>query len=122
MYKKLIGYKYLKVLNRPLKRLEVDMYYNHLNNNDHNFILDYDDCHFHRDYFKNKFLILDAIKQLFFKETSFEYISEIQKINLITSFYIVDDNTETKKKRNKELVDSLVKNIDCPYIKKYIYL
>jgi len=65
MYKKLINYEHLKVLNRPIKRLELDMYYNHLNNNDKNFISDHDDCHFHRDYFTNKFLILDAKKQLF---------------------------------------------------------
>ena len=119
MYKKLINYEHLKVLNRPIKRLEVDMYYNHLNNNDKNFISDYDDCHFHRDYFSNKFLILDAKKQLLKnKEISFEYISDVQKINLITSFYILDEDNESKKKRNIELVNSLVNNINCPFIKK----
>lgn len=75
MYKKLIKYENLKILNRPLKRLEVDMFYNHLNKNDKNFIFDYDDCHFHRDYFSNKFLISDAKKQLFLNEKLYENIS-----------------------------------------------
>lgn len=64
MYKKLIHYENLKVLNRPIKRLAVYMYYEHLNNNDKNFISNYDDCHFHRNYNSNEKLILDAEKQL----------------------------------------------------------
>ena len=64
MYKNLINYENLKVLNRPIKRLEVWMYHNHLNNNDNNFISQYDDAHFHRSYFNNINLILDAEKQL----------------------------------------------------------
>jgi len=123
MYKKLINYEYLKVLNKSLKRLEVDMYYNHLTNNDKNFILDYDDCHFHRDYFSNKFLILDAKKQLFLNKKICENINEDQKINLITSFYILDEDNENKKKRNIELLDALINNINCPFIKKiHLYI
>ena len=64
MYTKLINYENLKVLNRPIKRLEVYMYYNHLNKNDKDFISNYDDCHFHRSYSSNENLILDAQKQL----------------------------------------------------------
>ena len=64
MYKNLINYEHLKILNRPIKRLEVSMYYNHLNNKDKNFISYYDDAHFHRSYFNNIRLILDAEKQL----------------------------------------------------------
>jgi len=44
--------------------LAVYMYYEHLNNNDKNFISNYDDCHFHRNYNSNEKLILDAEKQL----------------------------------------------------------
>ena len=62
MYKTLINYEHLKILNRPLKRLEVWNYYQHDNND--NFIFNYDDVHFHRSYYKNESLILDAEKQL----------------------------------------------------------
>jgi len=65
MYNKLINYEKLKILNRPIKRLEVHMYYKHLKNGDNDFIKNYDDCHFHRNYYDNEKLILDAEKQLF---------------------------------------------------------
>lgn len=64
MYKNLIRYKNLKVLNRPIKRLEVDMYKMHLYRNDKNFISLYDDVHFHRDFFSNEHLINNAETQL----------------------------------------------------------
>lgn len=64
MYSHLIKYPQLKALNRPIKRLEVDMYYKHLQNNDSNFLKKYDDVHFHRNYKNNELLILDAEKQL----------------------------------------------------------
>ena len=64
MYKTLINYAHLQVLNRPIKRLEVSMYRTHLTNNDINFISNYDDVHFHRNYFDNEQLILDAELQL----------------------------------------------------------
>jgi len=66
MYKQLIGYSNLKVLNRPLKRLEVYDYYQHLKKNDTNFIFQYDDVHFHRSFFNNESIILDAEKQMIF--------------------------------------------------------
>lgn len=64
MYKNLINYEHLKILNRPIKRLEVYMYENHINNNDTNFIKNYDDAHFHRNYFSNEKFIINAEKQL----------------------------------------------------------
>jgi hypothetical protein len=64
MYSKLINYPNLKVLNRPIKRLEMWTYSSHLNNNDKNFIHRYDDAHFHRNYFNNIEFIIDAEKQL----------------------------------------------------------
>ena len=64
MYDKLINYKHLKVLNRPLKRLDVDVYENHLKNHDENFMNKYDDAHFHRSYFKHEASILDAERQI----------------------------------------------------------
>ena len=64
MYKNLINYPNLKVLNRPIKRLEMSDFKNHLNNGDNNFIFNYDDSHFHRSYFNNIDLILNAEKQL----------------------------------------------------------
>jgi hypothetical protein len=64
MYKTLINYKNLKVLNRQIKRLEMNNYKNHLQNNDINFISNYDDSHFHRSYFDNIELIINAENQL----------------------------------------------------------
>ena len=65
MYKNLINYKNLKILNRPIKRLEMNDFKNLLNNNFTQFISNYDDAHFHRSYFKNIELISNAEKQLF---------------------------------------------------------
>jgi len=64
MYNSLIHYPHLKILNRPLRRLEMWMYYNHLMNNDKNFLMNYDDAHFHRSYFSNIHLIENAEQQL----------------------------------------------------------
>jgi hypothetical protein len=64
MYKKLINYIHLKVLNRPIKRLEIPDYKNLLDNNLTNFISNYDDAHFHRSYFSNLNYILNAEQQL----------------------------------------------------------
>ena len=64
MYSALIDYPHLHVLNRPIRRLEVDMYWEHLSNGDCDFISKYDDAHFHRSYFDNESLILNAEQQL----------------------------------------------------------
>jgi hypothetical protein len=72
MYKTLINYEHLKILNRPLKRLEVWNYYQ--NDNTENFIFYYDDVHFHRSYYKNESLILDAEKQLSRSESIINHI------------------------------------------------
>jgi len=64
MYNNLINYPFLKVLNRPIKRLETCDYINNIKNGDINFISKYDDCHFHRSFIKNKFLIENAENQL----------------------------------------------------------
>ena len=64
MYKYLINYKYLIILDRPIKRLEISNYNNHLKKKDINFIAKYDDVHFHRDYYNNEVLIKNAETQL----------------------------------------------------------
>jgi len=64
MYKALIHYPHLKVLNRPIKRLEVGIFRMHLRNNHTKFISQYDDFHAHRNYSSNESLILNAEKQL----------------------------------------------------------
>jgi hypothetical protein len=64
MFNSLINYPYLKILNRPLRRLEVHMYTQHLYDNDTNFYMNYDDAHFHRNYFSNLQLIENAQKQM----------------------------------------------------------
>lgn len=65
MYKKLINYPTLKVLNRPIKRLEVNQYLQHINKKHTNFLLNYDDVHFHRNYFNNEKLISHAENELY---------------------------------------------------------
>jgi len=64
MYKYLIDYPYLKVLNKPIRRLEMYMYEEHLKKNDTKFIHLYDDSHFHRNFKKNENFILNAENQL----------------------------------------------------------
>lgn len=64
LYEKLIGYPHLKVLNRPIRRLEVDNYKEYLKNNYDLFIILYDDAHFHRSYSNNAHLISNAKTQL----------------------------------------------------------
>ena len=64
MYQRLIHYEHLNVLNRPIKRLEMDDYENHLKRKDENFIKNYDDAHFHRSYFNNEAFIWHAERQL----------------------------------------------------------
>jgi hypothetical protein len=65
MYSRLIKYPNLVVLNRPLKRLEMSIYADHLRNNHTLFINNYDDAHFHRNYNDNLHFITDAERQLF---------------------------------------------------------
>jgi hypothetical protein len=63
MYTELIKYPKLKILNRPIRRLE--MYFlKNIMNKSFNFINNYDDAHFHRDYFKNLDYILYTENQL----------------------------------------------------------
>jgi hypothetical protein len=64
MYKNLINYEHLKVLNHCVRRLEVNHYKTLLNSNRINFIQEYDDMHFHRSYQNNEALILNAEQQL----------------------------------------------------------
>lgn len=64
MYKNLIQYPRLKVLNRPLRRLEVHDYIYNLGIGNTNFIHLYDDVHFHRNYKNNEYLINDCERQL----------------------------------------------------------
>lgn len=61
---KLLKYDNLKILKRPIKRLEIDTYINHLKLGDKYFIKNYDDVHFHRDYDSNEELIYNALGQL----------------------------------------------------------
>ena len=63
LYERLIHYPHLKVLNRPIKRLEVSVYKQRLHTGAP-FIHEYDDCHFHRDFVGNSELIQDAEQQL----------------------------------------------------------
>jgi hypothetical protein len=64
MYKNLINYPHLKVLNRPIRRLEMWDYNTFFNNGSQPTISNYDDAHFHRSYFNNINYLLNAEKQL----------------------------------------------------------
>jgi len=64
MYKILHKYSNLKVLNRKVRHLEVRDFRNRLKNGDKNFIKEYTDVHFHRNYFNNKDIILSGLEQL----------------------------------------------------------
>lgn len=64
MYKHLIHYKHLKILERPITRLETYMFRDHLQQNETNFLNKYDDVHFHRSYCDNEDIILHAEIQL----------------------------------------------------------
>ena len=64
MYNNLHNYDNLKILNRPLKRLHSPEFIEHLNKGDTLFISEYDDIHFHRSFFDNESLILNAEEQL----------------------------------------------------------
>jgi hypothetical protein len=64
MYNSLIHYPNLKVLERPLRRLETWIYQRYLNEGHSNFFINYDDAHFHRSYFSNQLFIENAENQL----------------------------------------------------------
>jgi hypothetical protein len=65
MYNSLINYEYLVVLNRPIKRLEMDNFKRIINSGtNERFIHHFDDMHFHRSYSNNENLVLIAEKQL----------------------------------------------------------
>jgi hypothetical protein len=64
LYRHLHNYPHLKVLNRPIRRLEMWDYKVFQERNYTNFISNYDDGHFHRNYKNNEKYILDAEKQL----------------------------------------------------------
>ena len=64
MYKHLINYENLHILERPISRLETWIFRDHLNNNEDNFLNKYDDVHFHRSYYDNEDIIIHAEKQL----------------------------------------------------------
>ena len=67
LYQKLMYYPRLRVLNRPIRRLEVWTYIQLLQQGHTHFIGEYDDAHFHRSYNRNQFLIADAEGQLLAK-------------------------------------------------------
>jgi hypothetical protein len=64
MYKHLIHYENLCILNRDIRRLEYNVYQNHLENNKVDFTSQYDDFHAHRDYYRHEPLIKDLAKRL----------------------------------------------------------
>lgn len=64
MYKFIIDYPYLHVLNRPIRHLTMRTYNHHLCMSDTNFVKYYHDIYFHGNFEKNKDFIQDAMTQL----------------------------------------------------------
>jgi hypothetical protein len=63
LYERLIRYPHLKVLNRPIRRLEVSVYRQRLKK-ESSFLHEYDDCHFHRDFAGTRDLIQNAERHI----------------------------------------------------------
>lgn len=105
MYSYLINYPNLKVLNRPIKRLEMWHFANHLVNNNTNFVKNFDDAHFHRSYTKNEMLILNAEKQL----------SININMKKVISFSLWGDNPTYNigAIKNAQLAKELYPNFEC---------
>lgn len=57
-------YPHLHVLQRPLRRLEVEEYKDHLERGDCDFVKTYDDIHFHESFIRNEALIAHALAEL----------------------------------------------------------
>lgn len=64
LYRSVIHYESLKVLHRPIKRLEVWDYIKHIRSDDTNFVSKYDDIHFHESYNDNEELIRHALTEI----------------------------------------------------------
>lgn len=64
MYSKLIKYPHLKILNRPIKRLEMSTLHNYIQNKNINYIFHFDDAHYHRSFINNKHFIEIIEKEL----------------------------------------------------------
>jgi len=100
LYKQLINYPNLRVLNRPIKRLEMYNWCYNLS------IFDYDDAHFHRNYFNNIKFIKEAEKQLNAKYISInDYVFDEKEV-------ITNDKFLELSKKYHEMsyikIDSLV--------------
>jgi hypothetical protein len=64
LYNTLIHYPHLHILERPIRRLEMNVYRNKMAQSNSPFIHMYDDAHFHRSYINNKELIWNTYSQL----------------------------------------------------------
>jgi len=109
LYTKLINYPNLKVLNRPISRLETWIYDEHLKNGDENFVFYYDDAHFHRNYANNLNRILDAEKQ-FFDNKNTSSLNYVNKCIFCNDNYVVinllqhDNSSDFKRRSNNEIL------------------
>jgi hypothetical protein len=64
MYRRLVNYENLKVLDRPIRRLEVDAFKNHVKNGDVDYVKNYDDAHCHRSILRNPDFVVEVEKQV----------------------------------------------------------
>jgi hypothetical protein len=64
MYNVLHNYPNLKVLNRRVQHLQVNVFRDRLNNGDKNFMNEYTDVHYHRSYDRNEDIIMNGMQQM----------------------------------------------------------
>jgi len=64
LFRTLIHYEHLKILDRPHRRLTREEFCDHLGQNDEGFLSRYDDFHAHRNFTNNKDLILELMKRI----------------------------------------------------------
>ena len=110
MYKHLSTFPHLKILNRPIKRLEVHDFKQHLQTNDVHFIHQYDDFHAHRNYKENLPLILNAERQL------------MDGANGKVLMLIISSNNKPVYRKHKEIWCKYMRtnpSIDCFFIEHH---
>lgn len=63
MYRHVMRYPHVRILQRPLRRLETPEYARRLAQGETDFVREYDDIHFHRSFTRNAQLVSDAMSQ-----------------------------------------------------------
>lgn len=84
LYKYATKYSQLKILRRPVRRLETWIYAKRVQNGDKDFFKEYDDAHFHRSFERNKSFILNAKHQIDVRQRSLLTVISNRKLVFLT--------------------------------------